>query len=73
MSLADWKDIATIFQSTVTPLALIVGGIWAYRRYVVQANKFVHIETSSDISFIGRQGDFRIVQLTAVLNNKGGT
>ena len=41
MTLPDWKDIAGIFQSTATPpavlvaglcLAVIVGGLLAYRR-----------------------------------------
>jgi hypothetical protein len=55
----------------VTPLGLIVGGIWAYRRYVVEESNFSHIETSADISFVGQQGDFWIVELLAILNNKG--
>ena len=71
MTLADWKDITAIFQSTITPLALIFGGIWAYRRYVVEESNFSHIETSADVSFIGQQRDFWIVELVAILNNKG--
>jgi hypothetical protein len=71
MTLADCKDIAAIFQSTITPVALIVGGIWAYRRYVIEAKNLAHIETSADIIFVGQQGDFWIVELLAILNNRG--
>ncbi|QWG21461.1 hypothetical protein KMZ93_15720 [Bradyrhizobium sediminis] len=71
MTIAEWKDLAAIFQSVVTPIALIAGGIWAYRRYIVEENNFPHIETSAEIAFIGQQGDYWIVELVAVLNNKG--
>ncbi|WP_426524157.1 hypothetical protein [Bradyrhizobium sp. McL0615] len=71
MLLADWKNLAAIFQSIVTPLALVIGGWWAYRRYIVEESNFPHIETSAEISLIGQQGDFWIVELVAVLNNKG--
>jgi hypothetical protein len=71
MTLVDLKDVATIFQSIITPTALIIGGLWAYRRYGVEAKNLAHIETSADIVFIGQQGDFWIVELLAILNNKG--
>jgi hypothetical protein len=71
MTLVDLKDVATIFQSIITPTALIIGGLWAYRRYGVEAKNLAHIETSADIVFIGQQGDFSIVELLAILNNKG--
>jgi hypothetical protein len=70
VTLADWKDIATIFQSVITPVGLIIGGVWAYRRYVVEAKNLAHIETSAEIVFIGQQRDFWIVELLAILNNK---
>jgi hypothetical protein len=71
MTITEWKDIAAIFQSIVTPAALVAGGWWAYRRYIVEENNFPHIETSAEISFIGQQQDFWIVELVSVLKNKG--
>ena len=67
MTLADAKDIASIAQS----FAIVVGGIWAYHRYVLEENNYPHIETSAEINFVGQQGDFWIVELIAVLNNRG--
>jgi hypothetical protein len=81
MTLSDWKDIAENFQSTVTPsptllvagfcLALLVGAVLAYRRYRAMESSYAHIETALDISFLGQQDCFWIVELKAILNNKG--
>ena len=81
MTLPDWKDIAGIFPSTAPPLptvlvagfclAAIVGGLLAYRRYRAKQSVFADIETSAEISFLGQQDNFWIVELKAVLNNKG--
>lgn len=70
-TLANFKDLASAFQSVVTPIALIAGGLWAYRKYVVEDAKYPHIQTSAEISFLGRQGNHLIVELKAVLENKG--
>jgi hypothetical protein len=82
MTLSDWKDIAGNFQSAVTPpqtvlvagfcLAVLVGGLFAYRRYRAKESSYAHIETALEISFLGQQGGFWIVELKAILNNKGG-
>jgi hypothetical protein len=81
MTLSDWKDVAGNFQSAVTPppsvlvaglcLAVLVGGLLAYRRYRAKESSYAHIETSLEISFLGQQNGFWIVELKAILNNKG--
>jgi hypothetical protein len=81
MTLPDWKDIAGIFPSTAPPpstalvggicLAVIVGGLLVYRRYAARRSSYAHIETSAEISFLGQQDNFWIVELKAILNNKG--
>lgn len=70
-TLVELKDLAAIFQSVATPVALIGGGIWAYHRYIVEAANYPHLETSAEIVFIGQQADFWIVELLAILENKG--
>jgi len=81
MTLSDWKDIAGIFPSTAPPLptvlvagfclAVIIVAVLAYRRYRAKQSSYADIETSADISFLGQQDNFWIVELKAVLNNKG--
>lgn len=81
MTLSDWKDIAGIFPSTASPpptmlvaglcLLVIVGGLLAYRRHRAKQSSYADIETSAEISFLGQQDNFWIVELKAILNNKG--
>ena len=81
MRLSDWKDIAGNFQSVITPLpselvaglcvVLLVGAWLAYRRYRAMESSYAHIETALDISFLGQQGSFWIVELKAILSNRG--
>ncbi|MCA1432801.1 hypothetical protein I6F33_07400 [Bradyrhizobium sp. BRP20] len=71
MDIKYWATVAELIQHVITPGALIVGGIWAYRRYIVEESNYPHIETSAEISFIGQQGDVWIVEVIAVLTNKG--
>jgi hypothetical protein len=81
MTLSDWKDIAGNFQSTVAPpptalvaglcLAVLVGGLLAFRRYRAKASSYAHIETALEIAFLGQQDGCWIVELKAILANKG--
>jgi hypothetical protein len=70
-TLADFKDLASIFQSLVTPVGLIVAGVWAYRKYIAEESRYPHIQTSAEITFVGRHGDYWICELNAILENKG--
>jgi len=81
MTLSDWKDIAGNFQSAVAPppnmlvaglcVIVLVAGILAYRRYRAKESSYAHIETALEISFLGQHDSFWIVELKAILNNKG--
>ena len=70
----DWEKIALIINSLsslATILALIIGGIWAYLRFVRQVEYFPHIEFGVDIQFVGLQNSEWLVELQALINNKG--
>jgi hypothetical protein len=69
--ITDIKDLAAAFQSIATPIGLLVAGIWAYRKYVLEESKYPHIQTSADIKFISRQEGHWICELAAILENKG--
>lgn len=71
MSIEEWKNLAAAIQSFVTALSLIVGGLWAYRRYVRNEERYPNIEFSADLNFIGKQADWWIVELIATIQNKG--
>ncbi|MBV8698844.1 MAG: hypothetical protein JO052_13430 [Bradyrhizobium sp.] len=52
-------------------LAAVIVGLLAYRRYKARESSYAHIETSAEIAFIGQQDNFWVVELKAILNNKG--
>jgi hypothetical protein len=64
----NWAEFA---QSALTALALFVGGIWAYFKFVLRQEQYPHIETSADINFIGKHEDYWVIELIAWIENKG--
>jgi hypothetical protein len=70
MSLEDWKNAGAVFQSFVTAVGIVLGGIWAYRRYVRQEENAPFIDFSADLNFIGRQSGWWIVEIASI-ENKG--
>jgi hypothetical protein len=62
MSLDNWKDIFSIAQSTVTILALVIGGLWAYSKFVYRREKEPRAEVDIDLSFVGIQDNRRLVE-----------
>jgi hypothetical protein len=80
MTPANWNAIAAIWPTADSPftvpvaglcLAVVIAGFLAYRRYRARESSYARIETSAEISFIGQQDNFWIVELKATLNNKG--
>ena len=80
MTPANSNAIAAIFPAADSPfavpvagfcLAVVIVGLLAYRRYKARESSYAHIETSAEISFIGQQDNFWVVELKAILNNKG--
>jgi hypothetical protein len=67
----NWKDLIAAVQSAVTTLSIIVGGIWVYLKYIRQQERYPNIEFSADLNFIGKQGDWWIVEIIARIENKG--
>jgi hypothetical protein len=70
-ALAQAKDLSAIVQAVATTLAILIGGWWTYLKFGWQLERYAHVETAAEIDLIGRQGDSWIVELRAVLANKG--
>ena len=71
MSLEDVKSIADIVTNVATVTGIVIGGAWAYRRFVREEEDYPHIEFSADIQFVARKNGWWIVELVAVIENKG--
>jgi hypothetical protein len=65
------KDLGSLIQSLATAIALLVGGLWVYTKFVRAQEKYPNIEFSADINVIGEQGGSLIVELIAYVENKG--
>jgi len=71
MSAEEWKNITAGAQSIATIVSFIVAGYWVYRRYVRSEENFPNIEFSADLNFVGTQGAWWIVEVIALIDNKG--
>jgi hypothetical protein len=66
-----FKNVAEGIQAIVTSVALIGGGIWALWRFVLTREGQPLIQPELDIVFLHKQNGRWIVELVAVLENKG--
>jgi hypothetical protein len=66
-----FKNVAEGIQSIVTSVALIAGGIWAFWRFVLTREGQPLIEPDLDIVFVHKQNGRWIIEIVAILENKG--
>jgi len=67
----DWSAILSDVKAIVEIVAIIVGGIWVYYKFIRQREDHALIDFSVDIVFHARKDDYWIVELVACLENKG--
>lgn len=58
------KNIAEVF-------AIVIGGIWVYWKFFLNRENESKIELDLDIKIVGKAENVIILELSAVLNNKG--
>lgn len=59
-----WKNIAEI-------IAIVIGGIWVYWKFFLNRENESKIELDLDIKLVGKSQNTLILELSAVLTNKG--
>lgn len=60
-----------IGESLVTILAIIIGGIWTYTNFIQQRQNKALIDFTVDVVFHHFQQGYWIVELVAIIENKG--
>jgi hypothetical protein len=65
------KTTAETAKTLVETFAIVVGGIWAYRRFIRRREDYPLINFAVDIKFVVRQDSSWIVELEATIENKG--
>jgi hypothetical protein len=71
MTIEHFQQFAGGVQSSLGAIAVIIGGIWTYQRFIRQRDDYPHIEFSVDINFVGEQDGFWLTELIARFENKG--
>jgi hypothetical protein len=54
-----------------TPLAALIGALWVYAKFVRAQEKFPNVDFTADINVVGVQGEHYIIELLALIDNKG--
>lgn len=71
MDLDDWKNVMAAVGSLATVVSLIVGAWWTVRRFFLQQLHRPNIEFAAAINVIAKHNGAWLVELLAVIENKG--
>jgi hypothetical protein len=71
MTMGEFKDFAEGISSVMSTLAIIIGGVWAYWKFVVQMEREPRAEFDLTAEFIGIQDGKWLLEVSARLANKG--
>src|SRR5688572_30651737 len=63
--------LASTIESFATVLALLIGGVWTYQRFVRTRESHPKIEFSVDVTFVVKQGGKWLSEAIALVENKG--
>jgi hypothetical protein len=65
------RSVVTIIKEGVTTFGVVFGGIWAYRRFGTRREGHPKIEFTLDAKALGVVDDKMLVEVSAILENKG--
>jgi hypothetical protein len=66
----DLKTVASTLESFVKVAAIIIGGGWAYWKFVRQRANEPATDIDIDVRFVGKQDGQLIIEITVTLENK---
>lgn len=64
-------QLASTIESIATVVALLIGGVWTYQRFVRTRESHPKIEFSVDVTFVVKQRGNWLAEAIAVVENKG--
>jgi len=71
MTLEGWKWASEIVHNIAMSIALFCGGIWVLWRFVLQRERFSRVEFSLEATPLGMLDNKVLIELTAVVINRG--
>jgi hypothetical protein len=72
-SLTDTKDVFSILQAIATITAMIIGGIWTYRKFIKQRLHYPRIDLSMTVECIPVSETHNLIHVAILHVNKGET
>lgn len=71
MTLNHASTIAEMLKSVTSAIAIIVGGIWTYQRFIRGREVFPRVGITHEVSSIGVVGDKQLLRVVSIIENKG--
>ncbi len=71
MTIKEIKETAELVQIVIATLSIIIGAFWVVYRFILKKERFPKINFTTDINVIGKQDNFYIIELIAVIENIG--
>lgn len=71
MTWETFEHAANGISAIVTAVALLVGAVWTYKRFVREEQNHAHISFTADINFICKQRGYWVVELISIVENCG--
>lgn len=71
MGLDSWKTVADTFQAAITSVAVIVGALWTYFKFIKGRTFRPHVETRIDASWLDQGADAQLLHVRVQLKNIG--
>lgn len=69
--MAAWAQVASLVESAVKVAAILIGGGWAFWRYVYQGEFKRRVSFNVDVNFVVEHADMWHVELIGLVENKG--
>jgi hypothetical protein len=71
MTSQDFNDFFGGIESIITSISIAVVGIWTYRKFVLQQERYPNLVFVASVNFIGEHKNEWLVELVADVENKG--
>ena len=71
MDLENLRIWAEIVRNLGTGIAILIGGGWAFWRFIIQRERHPKIEFTLDLHVLGNYDNTVLVELIAIVENKG--
>lgn len=71
MTTEELKDIVETVESVLKSIGLVIGACWVYFRFIRTRENHPKIQFDIDLRLLGRQDEKIIIEVVAILENKG--